>query len=89
MKTKKENPMSLSIKPLREQIWDNIISSAKKIAVSPKKFKVQRRTSNGHWYDVMLSPFSSLKECNGYIEKYGQYYPPQQRVYRIIEDSVD
>jgi hypothetical protein len=89
MKTKKENPTSLPIKPLREQIWDSIIASSKKIVVSPKKFKVQRRTSNGHWYDVMLSPFSSTQECNYYIEKYKQYYPVQERIYRIIEESVD
>jgi hypothetical protein len=86
MKTKKGNPMLSSIKPLREQIWDSIIASANRISVSPKKFKVQRRTSNGHWYDVMLSPFSSTQECNQYIEKYKQYYPIQERIYRVIEE---
>jgi len=81
--------MSLSTKPLREQIWDSIISSANKIVVSPKKFKVQRRTASGHWYDVMLSPFNNIKECNNYIKKYKEYYPIEDRVYRIIEESVD
>jgi hypothetical protein len=78
--------MSSTVKPLREQIWDNILSSAKKIAVSPKKFKVQRRTGNGYWYEVMLSPFNSSKECNEYIEKYKHYYPLKDQIYRIIEE---
>ena len=81
--------MSSIIKPLRDQIWDSIIASAKKITVSPKKFKVQRRKANGYWYDVMLSPFASIKECNAYIEKYKHFYPIEDQVYRIIEDSVD
>lgn len=81
--------MSSIAKPLREEIWNSILASAKKIAVAPKKFKVQRKTSNGHWYEVMLSPFNSVKECKAYIEKYGQYYPPREKIYRIIEETVD
>lgn len=81
--------MLLTNKPLREQIWNNILASAKKIVVAPKKFKVQRRIGGGHWYDVMLSPFNTTKECNSYIEKYKQYYPVNERIYRIIEEPVD
>lgn len=77
--------MSLPIKPLREQIWNNIISNAKKVLDESKRFKVERRLSSGKYYEVMLSPFATMKECKEYIEKYKQYYPPEHQIYRVTE----
>lgn len=35
------------------------------------------------WYEVMLSPFKTIKECLEYIEKYSQYYPSEYQSYRV------
>ena len=50
------------------------------------KFRVERQIlTSKSWYEVMLSPFETLEECNKYIEKYKQYYPIEDRNYRITE----
>jgi hypothetical protein len=47
-------------------------------------FDVERRTSDPKgWYQVMLAPFKTFEECLEYIQKYSQYYPPEQQNYRI------
>ena len=50
-------------------------------------FKVERTTGIG-WYEVMLSPFKTLLDATVYIEKYKQYYPAEDRVYKITELNV-
>ena len=50
-------------------------------------FKVERTTGPG-WYEVMLSPFKTLLDATAYIEKYKQYYPVEDRIYRITELDV-
>jgi hypothetical protein len=50
-------------------------------------FKVERTTGLG-WYEVMLSPFKTLLDATVYIEKYKQYYPAEDRVYKITELNV-
>lgn len=48
-------------------------------------YQVQRRTSANYWYDVMLSPFKTLKEVKEYLNKYQQYYPnSEDRCYRVF-----
>jgi hypothetical protein len=54
-----------------------------------KVYKVQRKTSNDYWYDVMLSPFLRVGDAGKYIKKYGEGYPDDQRVYRVLDDEVD
>lgn len=54
-----------------------------------KVYKVQRKTSNDYWYDVMLSPFLRVGDAGRYIAKYGKSYPEEQRVYRVLDDEVD
>ena len=47
-------------------------------------YQVERKTANGnYWYEVMLSPFKTLKEAEEYLNKYSQYYSAKDRVYRI------
>ena len=50
-------------------------------------FKVERKPSRPEavWYEVMLSPFKTLTDAATYIEKYKQYYPVEERVYKITE----
>ena len=50
-------------------------------------FQVERITSKDPvcFYEVMLSPFKTLQEATNYIEKYKQYYPLEDRVYKITE----
>jgi len=52
-----------------------------------KMYKVERTTGKG-WYEVMLSPFETLSEANKYIKKYKQYYPIEDRVYKITDLNV-
>jgi hypothetical protein len=52
-----------------------------------KMYKVERTTGKG-WYEVMLSPFETLSEATKYIEKYKQYYPIEDRVYKITDLNV-
>jgi hypothetical protein len=53
-------------------------------------FKVERKPSRPEavWYEVMLSPFKTLLDAPTYIEKYKQYYPVEDRVYKITELDV-
>lgn len=53
-----------------------------------KVYKVERRTTNGYWYEVMLSPFLRVRDAGAYIEKYKHYYPINEQVYRVIDAEV-
>lgn len=53
-----------------------------------KVYKVERRTSNGYWYEVMLSPFLRVRDAGDYIEKYKHYYPVEEQVYRVLDAEV-
>lgn len=55
----------------------------------PKVYKVERRTTNGYWYEAMLSPFLRVMDAGKYIDSYGQYYPEEDRVYRVLDEVVD
>jgi hypothetical protein len=54
-----------------------------------KVYKVERRTTNGYWYEVMLSPFLRVRDAGQYIDSYGQYYPEEERVYRVLDQHVE
>lgn len=48
------------------------------------KIEVHRQVpSSGFWYEVLLSPFKTEEEAWDYIKKYHQYYPIEDRNYRI------
>lgn len=49
-------------------------------------FQVERKMANGDWYEVMLSPFKTLKEVEDYLQKYSKYYPEEDKVYRVINN---
>jgi hypothetical protein len=53
-------------------------------------FKVERKPASPEavYYEVMLSPFKTLSDVAAYIEKYKQYYPVEDRVYKITELDV-
>jgi len=53
-------------------------------------FKVERKPARPEavYYEVMLSPFKTLSDVATYIEKYKQYYPVEDRVYKITELNV-
>jgi len=54
------------------------------------KYKVERKTADPNgWYEVMLSPFNTLKDCLSYIEKYRQCYPINQQNYKITEQPPE
>lgn len=50
-------------------------------------YKVERMSSKTpeSFYEVMLSPFKTLEETLEYINKYKQYYPIEDRIYKITE----
>lgn len=50
-------------------------------------FKVERLCSKNPvcFYEVLLSPFSTLEKASEYIEEYKKYYPTEDRVYKISE----
>jgi len=52
-------------------------------------YKVERICSKDPvcYYEVMLSPFETLSDVTEYIAKYKQYYPEEDRVYKISEIS--
>lgn len=54
-----------------------------------KVFKVERKTSSGYWYEVMLSPFLLVRDAGKYIDKYKQYYPPEDQSFRVLDHEVD
>lgn len=53
-------------------------------------FKVERKPAQPEavWYEVMLSPFKTLQDATNYIEKYKQYYPVEDRIYKITELDI-
>ena len=50
-------------------------------------FHVERKMSDGDWYEVMLSPFKTLNDVYKYLNKYIQFYPEEDRVYKIINKN--
>lgn len=51
-------------------------------------FKVERKTSNEYWYEVMLSPFTTLDKVEQYLTKYSKAYPQAaDRSYRITTNK--
>ena len=54
-----------------------------------KVYKLERRTTNGYWYEVMLSPFLRVRDAGDHISKYEQYYPQEEAVYRVLDTKVD
>ena len=52
-----------------------------------KKYKVERKPARieAVYYEVMLSPFGTLKEAEQYIDKYQCFYPIDERNYKITE----
>ena len=56
-----------------------------------KKYKVERKPArtDAVYYEVMLSPFNSLNEVRQYVEKYQQYYPTEERNYKITEINAN
>jgi hypothetical protein len=52
-------------------------------------YKVERKTSTGNWYEVMLSPFLRVRDAGKYIDKYSNCYPTGDNDYRVIDATVD
>ncbi len=52
-------------------------------------FKIERRSPETKWYEVMLSPFKSMSEALNYIEQYSKYYPDEDKNYRITNIKLD
>jgi hypothetical protein len=46
-------------------------------------YKLERKMTNGVWYEVMLSPFKTREEIKHYYEKYSKSYPIEERIYRL------
>jgi hypothetical protein len=46
-------------------------------------YKVERKMTNGVWYEVMLSPFKTREEIKEYYKKYSVIYPENERIYRL------
>lgn len=46
-------------------------------------YKVERKMTNGVWYEVMLSPFKTREEIKDYYKKYSVSYPENERIYRL------
>lgn len=49
-------------------------------------FQIERKMAEGSWYEVILSPFKTLKEVESYLQKYSKYYPKEDRVYRVTNN---
>jgi hypothetical protein len=55
-----------------------------------KVYKVERRMAGTEkWYEVMLSPFLTVRGAGRYINDYKDYYPIEDQYYRVLDDSVD
>jgi len=54
-----------------------------------KVYKLERKTSNRYWYEVMLSPFLRVRAAGDHISKYEQYYPQEEAMYRVLDAEVD
>ena len=52
-------------------------------------FKIERRSPETKWYEVMLSPFESMSEALKYIERYSKYYPDEDKNYRITCTQIN
>ena len=52
-------------------------------------FKIERRSPETKWYEVMLSPFKSMPEALSYIEQYSKYYPDEDKNYRITNVKLN
>jgi hypothetical protein len=52
-------------------------------------FKVERKSPETQWYEVMLSPFKDFAEVLNYIEQYSKYYPDEDKNYRITSIALD
>ena len=52
-------------------------------------FKIERRSPETQWYEVMLSPFKDFAEVLNYIEQYSKYYPDEDKNYRITCAQLD
>jgi lipocalin len=46
-------------------------------------YKVERKMTNGVWYEVMLSPFKTRQEVKDYYAKYSKYYSGEDKIYRV------
>lgn len=57
--------------------------------MSRKVYRVERKTASGYWYEVMLSPFLRVMDAGAYIDAYEQYYPEEDRCYRVLDEYVD
>lgn len=60
------------------------------LEIMNKKYKVERKPARVEavYYEVMLSPFTSLQEAQQYIEKYQRFYPIEERNYKITELDI-
>lgn len=55
-----------------------------------KVYKVERKiASTGAWYEVMLSPFLTVRGAGKYIDNYKKYYPVEEQDYRVLDHEVD
>ncbi len=54
-----------------------------------KVYKVERCTTNDHWYEVMLSPFLTVGAAGRYIDEYEKYYPKEDQKYRVLDQQVN
>lgn len=55
-----------------------------------KVYKVERKMQGtDHWYEVMLSPFLTVRGAGAYINDYKKYYPPGDQQYRVLDAIVD
>jgi hypothetical protein len=55
-----------------------------------KVYKVERQiSSTKYWYEVMLSPFLRVMDAGNHIEKYKQYYPPEDQNFRVLDHYVN
>lgn len=50
-------------------------------------YQVERKMANGGWYEVMLSPFKTLQEVDEYLKKYINFYPEEDKTYRVTNNS--
>lgn len=52
-----------------------------------KKYKVERKPARADaaYYEIMLSPFSTLLDAEQCIKKEQHYYPTEDRNYKITE----
>ena len=52
-------------------------------------FTVKRKIpSSGAWQESILSPFKNKKSAYEYCLKYGIYYPEEDRIYKIQNNTT-